>query len=69
MRMAGDVVEAAQMMGHDDGGAALAATLETYTEVANGRSADVFGKTVFPAKNFGATDPLCEFCLRRAEGM
>lgn len=48
------------MMGHADGGEVLAATLETYTEVANGRRVDVFGKTVFPAKNFGATDPLCE---------
>lgn len=61
MRRASNAVEAAEMMGHDDGGKALAATLETYTAAANGKRADDFGKTVFPAKNFSATEPLREF--------
>lgn len=61
VRRAGDAVEASQMMGHADGGAALIETLAAYTLAANGERADDFGKTVFPAKSFSATEPLCEF--------
>lgn len=48
------------MMRHDDA-SVLTATLEAYTEAANGKRADDFGKTVFPSKEFLATEPLCEF--------
>lgn len=48
------------MLGHDDGGKSLMSTLEEYTEAANGKRADAYGKTVFPAKNFSFAEPLCE---------
>lgn len=48
------------MMNHDDA-TVLTATLEAYTEAANGKRKDDFGKTVFPSKNFLATEPLCKF--------
>lgn len=48
------------MMGHADA-TVLTATLESYTEAANGKRADDFGKTVFPSKDFSATEPLCEY--------
>lgn len=61
MRRANDASEAAEMMGHTDGGKVLKETLETYTATANGQAGDdEFGKTVFPAKNFAPADPFCE---------
>lgn len=60
VRRAENAAEAAQMMRHDDA-SVLTATLEAYTEAANGKRADDFGKTVFPSKEFLATEPLCEF--------
>lgn len=48
------------MMNHDDA-TVLTATLEAYTQAANGKRKDDFGKTVFPSKNFVATEPLCKF--------
>lgn len=60
VRRAANVEEAAEMMKLEDGGKALAETLEAYTAVANGGGADEFGKTVFPAKNFRADGTLCE---------
>lgn len=60
VRRADNAAEAAQMMGHNDA-TVLTATLDAYTGAANGKRADDFGKTVFPSKNFVATEPLCEF--------
>lgn len=57
VRRAENAAEAAQMMRHDDA-SVLTATLEAYTEAANGKRADDFGKTVFPSKEFLATEPL-----------
>ncbi|CAM9099437.1 unnamed protein product [Scytosiphon promiscuus] len=58
VRRASNAAEAAEMMGHKDGGDVLTETLKEYTAAANGERADAFGKTVFPAKNFAPTDPL-----------
>lgn len=48
------------MLGYSDGGMTLKATLEDYTEIANGKRPDDFGKTVFPAKNFDPSRPFRE---------
>lgn len=61
VRKAENVAEAAEMMGHEDGGKALTATIDAYSKAANGDGADEFGKTVFPSKNFSADQPLCEY--------
>lgn len=60
MQKAENAVEAAEMMGNEDGGKALAATLEAYSKAANSDGADEFGKTVFPVKKFATDQPLCE---------
>ena len=61
MRRAENAAEASEMMGHSDGGAILKSTLEAYTEAANGKRPDDFGKTVFPAKDFDPAKPFREF--------